>query len=278
MAQQLVYGGGRYFDESMAADSQTYSYARLDNSITRKGTIPSSHINVALAECFPPSSVVPGAHPDQWGMYVKNLQMKPAYTTHRTGPNLFELVDASGPVLKFPRMEVTVEYTQFIYNQGETWNRTYSFTSEVLSLNLAGFNQDLAGSSSPIADYVIATKVVPIVTHELSRSQIPAATSGTPNLGLLRDLMGSVNAAAFEGAPPETILFSGAQIDQQFTWEGGPKWGWKLQFTERLLRIGNRIHGWNHVWDPLRGQFIRPVSPEGQPIYPLKNFNSVYLL
>ena len=80
----------------------------------------------------------------------------------------------------------------------------------------------------------------------------------------------TVNAAAFQGAPPGKVKFDGASSQRRLFSNGNPGWDMTYAFTYRSV-------GWNVAYDPAGGW--RPVllKSTSQPPFPSFDYNQLFV-
>lgn len=91
-------------------------------------------------------------------------------------------------------------------------------------------------------------KWIPMTEHHLTWHQVINPPWETMHL-----LQGTVNASAFLGCPPGTLLFEGAEGNKLFRAgfeEGVSPFCWQIHylFRERAIKHAGDTYGWNHVY------------------------------
>lgn len=113
-------------------------------------------------------------------------------------------------------------------------------------------------ATQPIPPDVAGTMLIPESEHILTWHNV-----STPPWTTIRECRGTVNDAAFCGAPVGTVLFEGCKATREFTSQKQAidemQFNWRLQYTflERAVPIQNDAGavvnwaGWNHFWRSL---------------------------
>jgi hypothetical protein len=108
-----------------------------------------------------------------------------------------------------------------------------------------------------VSDQIHAGIAVPSIEHTLEWHQV-----AFPPWSAIRACIGKVNAFPFTGAPPETLLFLGAEASREISSSGVRSWTLSYKFSEKNSNAVNPFQpfGWNHFLrhDGLAaGQFSR---------------------
>lgn len=95
-----------------------------------------------------------------------------------------------------------------------------------------------------------------------------------PFFGHIFRNLGRVNSDShpiFWNAKRETILFTGVTATQKFVWTGAAAvaqpWNIEFRFSQRIINSCGRTYGWNHVYSPTKGRWVRVWMASGQPLY-----------
>jgi hypothetical protein len=120
---------------------------------------------------------------------------------------------------------------------------------------------------------------VPITEHHVTWHRVI-----NPPWAAIRAAVGTVNAAAFLGAPAETVLFDGATADRQLIGVDDlqqPRFGWKMGyvFREKAVGIGTGVVGWNHQFRSVpygSPGWDRLVDAAGNPLYRASDFTALF--
>jgi len=95
-----------------------------------------------------------------------------------------------------------------------------------------------------------------------------------PRFGKYFKYIGMVNSDShplFWKALRETILFNGISASQKFVWSGGTvaaqPWTVDFRFSQRIVNDCGMTYGWNHVYVPDRGGWMRLYRANGQPLH-----------
>jgi hypothetical protein len=111
-----------------------------------------------------------------------------------------------------------------------------------------------------------------------------------PQFGRWIHALGKVNSdrhQLFWNAKRETVLFTGIVASQKFIWNSrrgttptSASWGpWTIEFrfSQRVVEECGRTYGWNHVFSPEKGRWVRVFRANGMPLHTsmsIKNFFS----
>lgn len=99
-----------------------------------------------------------------------------------------------------------------------------------------------------------------------------------PPINLLDERLGTVNTAAFLGAPPETLLFENYCIDESFRADPFNPHTNRivLNFRMRKIVVGNNVFGWNHDYRESPAGWAKVLfKSDNQPRYALKAMASM---
>ena len=117
-------------------------------------------------------------------------------------------------------------------------------------------------------------KMVPTAEYTL---RFPLVVN--PNFAVLTNFLGRVNSVAHPflfNAAPETCLYSRFSATQKFVWNGArgcvQPWDLEFGFSHRIV---DGVAGWNHVFSPNRGTWIRVFTANREPLY--QSFNPIQL-
>lgn len=125
---------------------------------------------------------------------------------------------------------------------------------------------------------------VPTTDWNIRWKSIPAEYYRNVLVHRLRYLNGRVNLTScgfLYGAPPETLLFTGFDHDEKFTWNSGyldnPPIDLDLKITEKYVYWKGVLCGHNHVWEPGIGWKRAWIGVNGdEPLYRHADFNFLF--
>lgn len=153
----------------------------------------------------------------------------------------------------------------------------------------------------PVPKDAADTIRVPIVEHHLTWHRVTA-----PPIEAMRERVGKVNDALWNGYKKETLLYEGSTLDRQFIGFppvdplGNPPGGWNPWkvthvFREKILEDVNvattsaggnvfQTHiGWNHTWsnvspdvEPIWDRLIPTANPLDPGPYEVANFDALF--
>ena len=137
-----------------------------------------------------------------------------------------------------------------------------------------------AETALPVPPEAVPTVRVPIVEHQLTWHRVVS-----PPWTTIRSATGCVNAAAFLGAPAETVLFDGATAKKQFlgiNGDGLATFGWRLTyvFREKAIKTAAGLVGWNHAYRPLPASnpaWDRLLDGDGETLYRTTSFAGLFV-
>jgi hypothetical protein len=99
---------------------------------------------------------------------------------------------------------------------------------------------------------------------------------------ILRQL-GHVNRArhaVFFDSPAECVLFMGVSGKRQYLWNGASvvvqPWSLDYKFSAKEITEGANTWGWNHVYSPDKGKFVRLFRAGGLPLYESADFTLLF--
>lgn len=126
------------------------------------------------------------------------------------------------------------------------------------------------------------TRLIPGIEHNLKWRYClrPAWSVIRASLGVLNDRA----LPLFFNAPAETIMFTGLSGSQQYLWTGQftrnsirvRPWNMDFKFSERYIIEAGEEYGWNHVYSPLKGKWVRLVRPDGKGMYTVANLKDIF--
>lgn len=163
------------------------------------------------------------------------------------------------------KAKVTINYRTPKFeedDEAETFfTHRISIGGEFLTLPASGFKW--SGETTTVQnDDLVAGKVIPTAEHQLTWDYVL-----TPPMATIRATIGKVNNAAFLGAAAETLLFLGADMEQETTTGGLRPWKVDYRMSERLLKQGGASVGWNYFFRPDTGNFERLLTRAGGAVY-----------
>lgn len=140
------------------------------------------------------------------------------------------------------------------------------------------------GNSTANKDMLMPfVKVVPTIEWSMTW---PFAIA--PNWTEIFDQLGTVNDGQYlflNSAEVETVLFAGVSGSQTHFWTGKldtdaevsniTSWSLDLKFSQRRIKDGTKIYGWNHVWSPDKQKFVKPTIGDKQ-LYVLSDFEDLF--
>ncbi len=105
-----------------------------------------------------------------------------------------------------------------------------------------------ADSGQPLPADAQLPHTLPMTDHILTWLQVR-----NPPWETIQSMQGKVNAAAFLGCPPGTLLFLGATANKLFRAdldEAPSEFCWSLRyvFRERAIKHAGQVYGWNYAW------------------------------
>jgi len=134
-------------------------------------------------------------------------------------------------------------------------------------------------ASLPVPPDAVPALRVPITEHHVTWHRVI-----NPPWQAIRECVGTVNAAPFLGAAPETVLLDGVTADKQFVGLdelSQPQFGWRIcyVFREKAIKSGGDIYGWNHRFrslPPDNPGWDRLVDQAGNQLYRTSDFNALF--
>ncbi len=242
-------------------NSPTLDGTATDRVFTRMGKIAWDDIDTVWAEAFPPAPNIPAAFPGNANFRVKKITMKPLGATAQKGIGSCSL-SANG-IAMHEYCELVVQYGTTKYDDSTRRQLTINFGVEVQTVPSAGLYWD-NGDRCNRLDIPMNVRV-PV--SEINDTYFKIPTSSYPSLlGAIRFNIGKVNAGAFSGAAPETLLFTGSQVSFQFDSNGSKEYTAVHRFSEK--NVENLGYGWNHYLDPDAGQYRKLFFDAGLTIPP----------
>jgi len=148
----------------------------------------------------------------------------------------------------------------------------------------SGILDPITGERVAVPPDAVPTFRVPITEHHVTWHRVV-----NPPWAAIRQTAGCVNAAAFLGAPAETVLFDGAKAKKEFIGIDSlqyPQFGWRIEyvFREKVVKIMQKeadplSYGWNHRYRSLPAEnpgWDRLVDAAGNARYRTADFNPLF--
>lgn len=273
------------------------SFENENAGVTLKAIIPARSLIAFCGETFPPSVVVGNISipqsktlPGLPGLIAKRVAFKGQIDGKPVDPFGFDPAAPTGTYQD--TIEVTVEYGPrspqrpqpsqnnpftFLEITGNTtgeiinttaprakWlTKTSNKTEEEEQEDPAGKDANVATDSDEEAQKdptVPVMIVVPQTEWTVKWKQVPAETFQNVLVTRLRWALGRVNSTAMSllfNAEPTTILFTGYNYTQAYSWRDGlissPPIDVEMKFTEKRVVWNNVIRGHNDFWRPGKG-------------------------
>lgn len=217
------------------------------------------------------------AYPDPWFRftYVDRVQVKPFFD------DLPSLGWDENHVNRYSLARIDVDYKSSENDPSDQpqdeaphiITRKITFGGEMMSLPSASLVWDgvAAADEFPVNPDVAAGKFIPITNHHLTLHQVRNVPWDQ-----IRNLIGKINSGVFEGAAPETLMFTGVNLSQSVYADGQRPWEIELTFSEKRIHDGGNIRGWNHFMMNLPGEQIwkkLKTKEGGSFIYETGNFS-----
>ena len=91
-------------------------------------------------------------------------------------------------------------------------------------------------------------------------------------------LVGEVNAVAFLGCNPETLLLEGVSLTPSFVLNPLNPHAFRATatFKQRQILAGGNVYGWNYDYLPNPPGWVRITMADGTPRYPLVDFSEMF--
>jgi hypothetical protein len=143
--------------------------------------------------------------------------------------------DGPGTPIAFVKHKVTIGGEYLTYpSQALSW---YNPVDDSLAPELHATPKDYA-----VSEDMHCAVTIPLIEHQMTWPQV----AFPPWLGI-RQCVGKVNAYPFAGAPPETLLFLGADAEREITNTGLRTWTLTYKFAEKNQNAQNPAspQGWN---------------------------------
>ncbi len=245
-------GGQVFFDELNTSPSQVRAsrFATgnpVNRATTRTGRILWSQLEAFLTECIPNPPNLPGQHPEAPYLYVNSVNVVPE-------PGVHESCD--GEVATFLTGVATITYTPLDYTPDRITRNT-TFSMDVMNIPFsqmywAGVPGELdpeatiEGVVIPNPD-ITSYIHIPVVEHSYTFENVPLMSAPAIRTAI-RENLGKVNQAEFDGYPAEALLFAGGRISFTFGNLGFQTFSYEYSFHERILSEGENEFGWNHFF------------------------------
>lgn len=269
----LVAGGSiDFYEFATAAEggpSPKFSASRERRGATRIGYIDWQEIDAAMLELFPDPPALPGIYPGVSYLFADQVtEISPWPASPLEGE-----VTCPAGVNQYDKAKLVIQYATLPYDESDLISRSRTYSVQSMPVPENGvFWED--GSRINIPD-LVAFKNIPVIEHKITLYRSDASSDSD-----VRDLIGLCNDGAFEGAADETLLFNG--IDESFTisTSGVKSYTKTFSFTERRVRDGANVYGWNHAWRQNAaggGEWQRLKTKNGDPFIPkTANFGNLF--
>ena len=121
-------------------------------------------------------------------------------------------------------------------------------------------------------------KVVPTLEWQLKWKH-----AINPNWDVIIANLGRVNNDSiplFRNPPKETLLYMGFSASQSYLWNGSrasvQPWTINYKFSQRLVTKGTHVIGWQHVYSPHKGIWVKVRAPDGGRLYETMSLKSFF--
>lgn len=151
----------------------------------------------------------------------------------------------------------------------------YQVGAEFLTIPNKGLYFDGGDTSDPIPEDLQAGQLIPMIEWEATFPRIAEVPAEK-----IRGLVGHVNQSAWRNAAPETVLFLGAEVGYSFTPNQEVVYSMSYRFSEKRVKDGSNVYGWNHFMDPEDGNKWKVLlkKTDGSKIYPAGNLEELFNL
>ena len=237
------YGGHEY------AGSPTYSGNATSRKAIRRGYISWGQIDNFFNALFPAPVTgvpqLPDTCPGSSILFVESADFEP-----RLGDE--DVPTVAGPPVQYAYADVVIQYATCAYEAAGDHLITRRTMAGGQMMSLPGFSMRWQDTGDLITSpEVTAAKFVGSMTHQITLHRCPSVP-----WSVIRSLVGTVNAATFEGVAAECLLFDSFEEEVVVTQNGTNASEVTLNFIERNVD-GDTSITWNHLWDPATSQFRR---------------------
>lgn len=258
------FGTARWEELIEPSNSPSFVVDRGNAELTRVFRVAREDLTDFEAECFSTFGA-PSEHPAISRMYIQSLAGEPM---------IGDTVEVSGSHQEPSHWKVTVNYApdplgseDEIPPSGsptlDSITATVSFTVETMTLpGYGGFIW--ANDGSPIK----SQDVEPYIVIPVSQWSIRIPRSKSIPWDASRKCRGKVNENVFNGAEPETVLYTGMNLTVNYTPLTRERiYDIEHHFSEKSISWEGRTLGWNHFYNPEAKTFDRIYTDASEPIY-----------
>ncbi len=240
-------------------------------SATRRGKVNWADVDAIYAEALPSAPFLPALFPGSNYLYVDSVDIQPlgASVTGHVGT-----CEENNDGINAPQFgEITVTYKPLPYDSTDRRALTLNFGVELMTIpssSLYWGNGDKIQRLDLVANIRVPTTEISDTYNKIPASSYQALLSA------VRSNIGKVNSNNFNGAVPETLLFTGTQITFDFDGLGAKTYTASHRFSERNPE--NLGYGWNHVIDGDTGTWRKVYFDQGTTIPMYQTSNSFGML
>lgn len=179
--------------------------------------------------------------------------------------------------------KITIDYAPISFSSEDdslregTWI-TYGRGSGVEFSDVHGRGMRWESSGQSVPDDIRAVLPITTTTHEVTWHQVES-----PPWARLQELQGTVNSSDFYipatglTVPSEGLYFAGTSSRQTLRYDGVSTTELTLSFIEkRQTALTFAPYGWNHKFNPKTGEYDRPVSKSGDPLFQLSDMGGLF--
>jgi len=211
-----------------------------------------SDIDALLLEMFPAPPALPGQYPGVSYLYVDDAEIVP-------WPDIPSQSDIScvGNIPVYDLAKVTIKYAPLKYDASDLITRQSTYRVEAMLLPANALKWE--GGADVQQEDLQAGKMIPFTEHVFTYHRVPPAKEAAIDAAI-RDNQGMVNAATFEGAAAETLLFSGAEKTWTIDSSGNQTFTFTYHFMEKVTKQGEYSVGWNHFYRNSDSKWLRLID------------------
>ena len=223
------------------------------------------------------------SYPGRKNVYAASLTFEP-FDPHAVRPRELlelkdDLVDYNGSfakaVVRYEMLDAQDRKDAAMPEDGTAITYRMVVAAENREINPTGWFWE--GTGQPVGPETKLVKRIAVTEHHLTWSYVM-----NPPWTVISSRQGTVNAAAFLGCAPGTLLFEGGEANKLYKPgygldEGAARYVWQIRyvFREMSVKMGGGTYGWNHFLRTEPNGWT-PVTNGQGPMYDYADFDPLF--